>query len=100
MSGLQKTMDSMAHPIYHSLQMKFRKRYRSGLQMQAAYTWSKMLDDFSSVGGYGITYSGYTNNNQRRLDKALSSLNLLNNANFNLPDGDSTTFGRPQFGTL
>jgi hypothetical protein len=54
--------------------MKFRKRYRSGLQMLAAYTWSKMLDDFSSVGGYGITYPGYTNNNQRRLDKALSSL--------------------------
>jgi len=26
--------------------------------------------------------------------------NVMNNVNFNLPDGDSTVFGRPQFGTL
>jgi len=26
--------------------------------------------------------------------------NLMNNVNFNLPDGEATTFGRPQFGTL
>ena len=66
LTGFQQTWGSLAHSNYHSLQMKFRRRYRSGLQMQAAYTWSKMLDDFSSVGGYGITYPGYTNNNQRR----------------------------------
>ncbi|MBS1826672.1 MAG: TonB-dependent receptor [Acidobacteria bacterium] len=74
LTGFQQTYGSMAHSSYHSLQAKFRKRYRNGLQMQAAYTWSKMLDDFSSVGGYGISYPGFTNNNNRRLDKALSSL--------------------------
>jgi hypothetical protein len=74
LTGLQQTYGSLSHSSYHSLQAKFRKRYRNGLQMQAAYTWSKMLDDFSSVGGYGITYPGFTNNNLRRLDKALSSL--------------------------
>jgi hypothetical protein len=71
------------------MQVKFRKRYRNGLQMQAAYTWSKMLDDFSSVGGYGVTYPGYTNNNNRRLDKALSSLHephhLAVNFQYDLP---------------
>src|SRR5437764_1351924 len=70
--GLQQTWGSLAHPSYHSMQLKFRKRYRSGLQMQAAYTWAKMLDDFSSVGGYGQTYPGYTDFNNRRLDKSLS----------------------------
>jgi hypothetical protein len=57
--------------------------------MLAAYTWSKMLDDFSSVGGYGITYPGYTNNNQRQLDKALSSLDeshhLVVNFQYDIP---------------
>ena len=74
LTGLQQTYGALAHSSYHALQMKFRKRYRAGLQMQAAYTWSKMLDDYSSVGGYGITYPGYTDNNRRQLDKALSSL--------------------------
>jgi len=66
--------------------------------MQAAYTWSKMLDDFSSVGGYGITYPGYTNNNQRRLDKALSSLDqahhLAVNFQYDLPFKPSHRFLR------
>jgi hypothetical protein len=89
LTGLQQTWTSIAHSSYHSLQLKFRKRYRSGLQMQAAYTWSKMIDDFSSVGGYGITYPGYTNNNNLRLDKALSSLDqahhLVVNFQYDLP---------------
>jgi hypothetical protein len=76
LTGLQQTWGSMAHSSYHSLQAKFRKRYRSGLQMLAAYTWSKLLDDFSSVGGYGQTYPGYTNNNRRDLDRTLSSLDV------------------------
>jgi hypothetical protein len=76
LTGLQQTYGSLAHSSYHALQMKFRKRYRNGLQLLAAYTWAKMLDDFSSVGGYGVSYPGFTNNNQRRLDKALSSLDV------------------------
>jgi hypothetical protein len=76
LTGLQQTWGSLAHSNYHSLQAKFRKRYRNGLQMLAAYTWSKLLDDFSSVGGYGQTYPGFTNNNRRDLDRALSSLDV------------------------
>jgi hypothetical protein len=67
LTGLQQTYGSLSHSSYHSLQAKFRKRYRNGLQMQASYTWAKMLDDFSSVGGYGVSYPGFTNNNQRWL---------------------------------
>ena len=75
-TGLQQTWGSLAHSSYHSLQAKFRKRYRNGLQMLAAYTWSKLIDDFSSVGGYGQSYPGYTNNNRRDLDRALSSIDV------------------------
>ncbi|MBI3679204.1 MAG: TonB-dependent receptor [Acidobacteria bacterium] len=76
LTGLQQTWGTLAHSSYHSLQAKFRKRYRNGLQMLAAYTWSKLLDDFSSVGGYGQTYPGYTNNNRRDQDRSLSSLDV------------------------
>ncbi|MBI4902245.1 MAG: TonB-dependent receptor [Acidobacteria bacterium] len=76
LTGLQQTWGSLAHSNYHSLQTKIRKRYRSGLQMQASYTWAKLIDDFSSVGGYGQTYPGFTNNNRRDLDRALSSLDI------------------------
>ena len=76
LTGLQQTWGTMAHSTYHSMQLRFRKRYRGGLQMFASYTWSKLLDDFSSVGGYGQTYPGYTNFNKRNLDKSLSSLDL------------------------
>jgi hypothetical protein len=76
LTGLQHTWGSMAHSSYHALQAKFRKRYRGGLQMLAAYTWSKLLDDFSSVGGYGQTYPGYTNQNRHDLDKSLSALDI------------------------
>jgi hypothetical protein len=82
----------MAHSSYHALQAKFRKRYRGGLQMLAAYTWSKLLDDFSSVAGFlGQQNPGYTNNNQRRLDRSLSALDVAHhiavNYQYELPFG-------------
>ena len=92
LTGLQHTWGSMAHSSYHGLQMKFRKRYGSGLQMLTAYTWSKLLDDFSSVAGFlGQQNPGYTNNNQRRLDKSLSALDVAHhiavNYQYELPIG-------------
>ncbi|HXA49750.1 MAG TPA: hypothetical protein VNV86_05580 [Candidatus Acidoferrum sp.] len=31
--------------IYHSLQAKLERRWKNGLLVQAAYTWSKLIDD-------------------------------------------------------
>jgi len=77
LTGLQHTWGAFAHSTYHSLQMKFRKRYGRGLQMLGAYTWSKMIDDFSSVAGFlGQQNPGFTNNNQRRLDRSLSAVDV------------------------
>jgi hypothetical protein len=46
---VQQTWGSFAHSSYHALQVKFRKRYAGGLQFLAAYTWSKLIDDYSSA---------------------------------------------------
>ncbi|MCL5745042.1 MAG: TonB-dependent receptor, partial [Acidobacteria bacterium] len=92
LAGLTQTWGSLAHSSYHSLQVKFRKRYRGGLQMLAAYTWSKMLDDYSSVAGFlGQSNPGYTDNNKRYLDKSLSALDVAHrltvNYQYELPFG-------------
>jgi hypothetical protein len=92
LNGVFHTFGSMAHSNYHSLQTKFRRRFGGGLQFLAAYTWSKMLDDVSSVANFlGQQNPGYTNNNQRRLDKSLSALDqphtLAVNFQYDLPFG-------------
>jgi hypothetical protein len=88
-TDVQHTWGSFAHSSYHALQVKFRKRYRNGLQMLVAYSWSKMLDDYSSVGGYGLTYPTYTNFNRLDLDKSLSWLDVAHhlavNYQYDLP---------------
>jgi outer membrane receptor protein involved in Fe transport len=92
LTGLTQTWGSLAHSSYHSLQLKFRRRFSGGLQFLGAYTWSKLLDDFSSVAGFlGQQNPGFTNNNQRRLDKSLSALDqphsLVVNFQYDLPFG-------------
>jgi hypothetical protein len=82
----------MAHSTYHAFQVKFRKRYGDGLQLLTAYTWSKLLDDFSSVAGFlGQQNPGFTNQNQRRQDKSLSALDVAHriavNYQYELPFG-------------
>lgn len=63
---------------YHSLQVKWEKRFSHGFQMLAHYTWSKMLDDVSN-GSSNLDW--LSNSNGRylqnlfdyRQEKALSS---------------------------
>ena len=95
-TGITHVWGTQAHSTYHALQMKFRKRYRGGLQMLSAYTWSKNIDDFSSVAGFvGLQNPGYTNNNRKDLDKSLSAVDvphrLVTNFQYELPFGK----GRP-----
>ncbi|MBL8233568.1 MAG: hypothetical protein JNL98_34045 [Bryobacterales bacterium] len=92
LTGLTQSWGTMAHSTYHALQTKFRKRYSNGLQFLVAYTWSKTLDDVSSVAGFlGDQNPGYTNNNRRDLDRSLSAIhvphNLAINYQWELPFG-------------
>ena len=72
------------HSTYHSLQTKIRQRFNNGLQYLVAYTWSKLIDDVSSVEGFlGLQNPGYTNANNKRADKSLSSLHIPHRLVFN-----------------
>ncbi len=97
LTGLTQQWGTMAHSSYHALQVKFRKRYSGGLQFLGAYTWSKTLDDVSSVAGFlGDQNPGYTNNNRRDLDRSLSASHIPHNLAFNyqweLPVGKGRRF--------
>lgn len=84
LTGLTQTWGSLAHSSYHALQTKFRKRYSNGLQFLLAYTFSKTIDDVSSVAGFlGDQNPGYTNNNRRDLDRSLSANHIPHNLTFN-----------------
>lgn len=92
LTGLTQSWGTMAHSSYHALQAKFRKRYSNGVQFLVAYTWSKTIDDISSVAGFlGDQNPGYTNNNRRDLDKSISGIhvphNLAVNYQWELPFG-------------
>ncbi|MEO7146127.1 MAG: carboxypeptidase regulatory-like domain-containing protein [Bryobacteraceae bacterium] len=96
-TGVQQTWSSFAHSSYNSLQVKLRKRYANGLQFLIAYTWSKSIDDFSSVAGFlGLDNPGFTDNNNRRLDRSLSSLDVahhfVGNYQYELPFGKGRRF--------
>jgi hypothetical protein len=43
------TQDTVANSTYNSLQASLEKRFSNGLQFLAAYTWSKSIDEASSV---------------------------------------------------
>lgn len=99
LTGLTQQWGAMAHSSYHALQTKFRKRYAHGLQFLLAYTWSKTIDDVSSVAGFlGDQNPGFTNNNRRDLDRSVSAAhtphNLVFNYQWELP------FGKGQSGAL
>ncbi len=91
-SGVNTPRGYEFHSSYHALQVKMRKRYTSGLQLLGAYTWSKMIDDVSSVAGFlGAQNPGYTNHYDKRLDRTLSGLDvahrLVLNYQYELPFG-------------
>jgi hypothetical protein len=93
-AGVQQTWGSFAHSSYHALEVKLRKRYASGFQFLVAYTWSKLIDDYSSAscGCLGfLAIPTFTDNNARRLDRSLSVLDvahrLVVNYQYELPFG-------------
>ncbi|HLJ17490.1 MAG TPA: hypothetical protein VKV15_23535, partial [Bryobacteraceae bacterium] len=96
-TGVQQTWGALAHSSYNALQIKLRKRYANGLQFLVSYTWSKLIDDYSSVAGFlGLDNPGFTDNNNRKLDRSLSALDVAHHLVFNyqyeLPFGKGRRF--------
>ena len=81
---------------YHGLQIRFRKRYSQGFQVQASYTYSKTIDNSPPIlrdfeNSPTILFDWF----QRNLDRSLSGFDVRNNFVLNfgyeLPFGKSNT---------
>ena len=79
---------------FNALQVRLQKRMTRGLGFTARYTYSKSLDDASTIGGGGQTV--IQNNADPRGDYGLSSFNMthqfLGNFSYQLPFGDRQRF--------
>jgi hypothetical protein len=73
------TTGPWADSSYHALQIQLEKRYSRGLQLQAAYTWAKSIDNSSIVSGSTGLQGGSTslqNPNKRFLERSLSQYDI------------------------
>jgi hypothetical protein len=62
-------LENLGHSSYNALVVSMERRFRDGFNLQASYTWGKILTDADSL----IPFS-YTSNNQR--EQAENSTNL------------------------
>ena len=81
---------SGAASIYHSLQVGLRRQFHHGLSMSANYTFSKSIDDASSVGGGGGAVA--QNYLDLQAERGLSAFDvrhrLILNHTYELPFGE------------
>jgi hypothetical protein len=82
--------DKIGHSTYHSMQVKFNKRYSAGLTVQASYVLSKMLTDSDSGG------SEPEDQYNRSLEKSIASFDQTHvvklNYVYELPFGKGKHF--------
>ena len=64
---------SVGNSIYHALQVRFNRRFVKGISWQALYTFSKSIDDASSIGGGGTVVA--QNAFDLSAERGLSSFN-------------------------
>ncbi len=78
---------------FHSLQLRAERRFGSGLALQAAYSFSKLISDTDSRKAFGDTQANIQNSNNRRLDRTVApqdvSQRLVVNYVLELPFGRS-----------
>jgi len=79
---------------FNALQVRLQKRMSHGLMFMARYTYSKSLDDASTIGGGGQTV--IQDNANPRADYGLSSFNMthqfLGSFSYQLPFGERQRF--------
>jgi len=67
--------DDAAVSTYHSLQTKLERRFHAGLNLLAAYTWSKSIDDATDFGS-GDSSEQVLDSRNRHWQKAVSSFDI------------------------
>ncbi len=65
-------LEDSANSNYHSLQVRFDRRFTGGISLLGAYTWSKSIDDNSGSGGAAET-GGNLNNYDLKRERGLSA---------------------------
>jgi hypothetical protein len=74
---------------YNALQVDLRHRYRNGLQLQANYTWSKVLSD--ALGDTQTRFDPFLDINNPKLERARAPFDLTHvfhaNGSYELPFG-------------
>ena len=76
--------NNVGHSTYHSLQVKLERRFSRGLTLQAAYTYSRLIDDAGAVFDSAILTGPVTayqaaDSFNRRLEKDVSTGNIPHN---------------------
>ncbi|MCX6604256.1 MAG: TonB-dependent receptor [Acidobacteria bacterium] len=98
--GVSGNSPSRANSIYHSMQVRFEKRFSKGLSALAHYTWAKSIDDTALTNG-NVSWLGGGTNVQNRYDltqeRSLSVHDLTHRAtmtfSYQLPFGRGRQFG-------
>ncbi len=65
-----------ANSIYNALQVRLEKRFSHGLQFLVSYTWSKSIDQVSSIGSYIGGIQSLQDPNNMELERGLSSYDI------------------------
>lgn len=87
-----------AHSSYHSLQITVARRVTNGLTFSAAYSFSKLLDDLTSMSANNqtIQIQYYQDYHNRRADKSLSNFDVrhrfIGDVTWQLPFGKEQHF--------
>ena len=89
--GPFELFESGASSIYHSLQIRGEQRLRNGLTFLASYTWSKSIDDASTLFATATEPGFPQNSNDLQAERGLSDFNagqrFVLSAVYNLPFG-------------
>jgi Carboxypeptidase regulatory-like domain/TonB dependent receptor len=89
-----------AHSSYHSFQLTVWRRFGDGLTFSAAYSFSKSIDDLSSMSlnNQTIQIQYYQDYHNRRADKSLSNFDVthrfIGDVTWRLPFGHDRRFVR------
>jgi outer membrane receptor protein involved in Fe transport len=87
---------SAGNSVFHSGSIRFRKRMAKGLALSASYTYSKSIDDASSIGGGGVVVA--QDPFDIAADRGLSSFDqrqkFTGNWIYDLPFGENRRFAQ------
>lgn len=102
--GISHVLTTGASAIYHSLQVKSERRFKSGLGFLMAYTWGKLIDDNTGV-GTGVPSSGTIQTQyNRRAERAVSPSNVAHQVvaayTYELPFGREKAIGKSWGGAV